>query len=66
MAQGLITDGPTISSRILALNVSTGAIQSYVWWTRVAHAEDNNPRFQRHQDNDGLEIGKQPSANYLW
>ncbi|XP_032580005.1 probable G-protein coupled receptor CG31760 isoform X2 [Drosophila sechellia] len=60
LAKGLLTDDFITGARILALNLTNGAVQSYVWWVKGAAAE-----IQRY-DEDGLQIGKKPAGSYPW
>ncbi|XP_070854246.1 probable G-protein coupled receptor CG31760 [Drosophila suzukii] len=60
LAEGLLTDDFVTGARILALNLTNGAVQSYVWWVKGAQSET-----QRY-DEDGLQIGKKPAGSYPW
>ncbi|KAH8338711.1 hypothetical protein KR074_011679 [Drosophila pseudoananassae] len=60
LAKGLLTDDSITGARILALNLTNGAVQSYVWWVDGGQAET-----QRYEE-DGLQIGKKPSSSYPW
>ncbi|KAH8241518.1 hypothetical protein KR026_010134 [Drosophila bipectinata] len=60
LAKGLLTDDSITGARILALNLTNGAVQSYVWWVDGEQAET-----QRYEE-DGLQIGKKPSSSYPW
>eukprot|EP00099_Drosophila_melanogaster_P003137 NP_001162962.1 uncharacterized protein Dmel_CG31760, isoform B [Drosophila melanogaster] len=60
LAKGLLTDDFITGARILALNLTNGAVQSYVWWVKGTAAE-----IQRY-DEDGLQIGKKPAGSYPW
>nr|XP_036671647.1 probable G-protein coupled receptor CG31760 isoform X1 [Drosophila suzukii] len=60
LAKGLLTDDFVTGARILALNLTNGAVQSYVWWVKGAQSET-----QRY-DEDGLQIGKKPAGSYPW
>ncbi|KAH8248520.1 hypothetical protein KR032_000295 [Drosophila birchii] len=60
LAKGLLTDDFITGARILALNLTNGAVQSYVWWVKSGQAET-----QRY-DEDGLQIGKKPAGSYPW
>ncbi|XP_044251062.2 probable G-protein coupled receptor CG31760 [Drosophila takahashii] len=60
LAKGLLTDDFITGARILALNLTNGAVQSYVWWVKGGQAET-----QRY-DEDGLQIGKKPAGSYPW
>ncbi|XP_067622555.1 probable G-protein coupled receptor CG31760 isoform X2 [Eurosta solidaginis] len=61
--KGLLSDYSITGARIIALNISSGTVQSYVWWIKRAH--ERNGDIQRY-DEDGLRIGKKPSQNYPW
>ncbi|TMW48330.1 hypothetical protein DOY81_006598 [Sarcophaga bullata] len=63
LAKGLLSDDYTTGARILALNITNGSIQSYVWWIKKNH--DKNGELQRFEE-DGLQIGKKPSPMYPW
>ncbi|KAH8267427.1 hypothetical protein KR018_001042 [Drosophila ironensis] len=60
LAKGLLTDDFISGARILALNLTNGAVQSYVWWVN-----GGQPEMQRYEE-DGLQIGKQPAGSYPW
>lgn len=63
LAKGLLSDDYTTGARILALNITNGSIQSYVWWIKKNH--DKNGEMQRFEE-EGLQIGKKPSQMYPW
>lgn len=63
LAKGLLSDAYTTGARILALNITNGSIQSYVWWIKKNH--DKNGELQRFEE-EGLQIGKKPSQMYPW
>ncbi|KAI8042476.1 hypothetical protein M5D96_003789, partial [Drosophila gunungcola] len=60
LAKGLLTDDFITGARILALNLTNGVVQSYVWWVKGGQAET-----QRY-DEDSLQIGKKPAGSYPW
>lgn len=60
LAKGLLTDDSITGARILALNLTNGAVQSYVWWV-----DGGQPETQRYEE-EGLQIGKKPSSSYPW
>lgn len=61
LAKGLLSDENVINTRILALNTSNGAVQSYVWWRK----SDKSADYTRYEE-DGLEVGKPPDTSYPW
>ncbi|EDV90989.1 GH23717 [Drosophila grimshawi] len=63
LAKGLLTDEYINCARILALNLTNGAVQSYVWWVKSGH--DKLGETQRYEE-DGLQIGKKPAPSYPW
>ncbi|XP_030246946.1 probable G-protein coupled receptor CG31760 [Drosophila navojoa] len=63
LAKGLLTDEYINGARILALNLTNGAVQSYVWWVKGGH--DKLTETQRYEE-DGLQIGKKPAHSYPW
>ncbi|XP_017856647.1 PREDICTED: probable G-protein coupled receptor CG31760 [Drosophila arizonae] len=63
LAKGLLTDEYINGARILALNLTNGAVQSYVWWVKGGH--DKLTETQRYEE-EGLQIGKKPAHSYPW
>nr|XP_014087417.1 probable G-protein coupled receptor CG31760 [Bactrocera oleae] len=63
LAKGLLSDDSTTGARILALNLTNGAVQSYVWWVKSYH--EKTGELQRYEE-DGLQIGKKPIQSYPW
>ncbi|XP_075152226.1 putative G-protein coupled receptor CG31760 [Haematobia irritans] len=63
LAKGLLSDEYTTGARILALNITNGSVQSYVWWIKKNH--DKNGEVQRYEE-EGLQIAKKPSQMYPW
>ncbi|KAM8716097.1 hypothetical protein ACLKA7_003046 [Drosophila subpalustris] len=63
LAKGLLTDDYINGARILALNLTNGAVQSYVWWVKSGH--DKLGETQRYEE-EGLQIGKKPAHSYPW
>lgn len=63
LCKGLLTDEYITGARIIALNMTNGAVQSYVWWTK--NVENNAGEYTRYQE-DGLQIGKKPVPSYPW
>ncbi|SPP79222.1 blast:Probable G-protein coupled receptor CG31760 [Drosophila guanche] len=64
LAKGLLTDDFITGARILALNLTNGAVQSYVWW--VKSNQDKVLGETQRYDEEGLQIGKKPANNYPW
>ncbi|KAI9583866.1 hypothetical protein GQX74_010201 [Glossina fuscipes] len=61
LAKGLLSDEYTTGARILALNLTNGSVQSYVWWIKKNHEKMGEMiRFEE----DGLQIGKKPSPTF--
>uniref|UniRef100_A0A1A9WZK8 G-protein coupled receptors family 3 profile domain-containing protein n=1 Tax=Glossina brevipalpis TaxID=37001 RepID=A0A1A9WZK8_9MUSC len=61
LAKGLLSDEYTTGARILALNLTSGSVQSYVWWIKKNHEKTGEIlRFEE----DGLQIGKKPSSKF--
>ncbi|XP_037927635.1 probable G-protein coupled receptor CG31760 [Teleopsis dalmanni] len=63
LAKGLLSDDYITSARILALNLTNGAVQSYVWWIKSNH--EKTGKAQRFEE-EGLQIGKKPAQSYPW
>ncbi|XP_061398756.1 probable G-protein coupled receptor CG31760, partial [Musca vetustissima] len=63
LAKGLLSDQHTTGARILALNITNGSVQSYVWWIKKNH--DKNGELQRFEE-EGLQVAKKPSSMYPW
>ncbi|ALC39992.1 CG31760 [Drosophila busckii] len=63
LAKGLLSDEYINGARILALNLTNGALQSYVWWVKSGH--DKLGETQRYEE-EGLQIGKKPANIYPW
>ncbi|XP_059220615.1 probable G-protein coupled receptor CG31760 [Stomoxys calcitrans] len=63
LAKGLLSDDYTTGARILALNITNGSVQSYVWWIKKNH--DKHGELQRYEE-EGLQIAKKPSQMYPW
>lgn len=64
LAKGLLTDEYINGARILALNLTNGAVQSYVWW--VKSGQDKVASETQRYEEEGLQIGKKPAHSYPW
>lgn len=64
LAKGLLTDEYINGARILALNLTNGAVQSYVWW--VKSGQDKVVGETQRYEEEGLQIGKKPAHSYPW
>ncbi|KAH8378514.1 hypothetical protein KR093_011766 [Drosophila rubida] len=69
LAKGLLTDEYINGARILALNLTNGAVQSYVWWVKSGNSDNNKlqaaSETQRYEE-ESLQIGKKPAHSYPW
>ncbi|XP_060666012.1 probable G-protein coupled receptor CG31760 [Drosophila nasuta] len=69
LAKGLLTDEYINGARILALNLTNGAVQSYVWWVK-SNSDNNNNKLQASEtqryEEESLQIGKKPAHSYPW
>ncbi|XP_046866447.1 probable G-protein coupled receptor CG31760, partial [Drosophila willistoni] len=66
LAKGLLTDEFITGARILALNLTNGAVQSYVWWVKGSQDKVLGEGETQRYNEEGLQIGKKPANSYPW
>ncbi|XP_059616633.1 probable G-protein coupled receptor CG31760 [Phlebotomus argentipes] len=62
IAKGLLGDTHVTAARILALNITNGAIITAVWWSQQLGGLGGPHRVEE----DGVSVGLKPDMNYPW
>ncbi|XP_055376152.1 probable G-protein coupled receptor CG31760 isoform X2 [Condylostylus longicornis] len=66
LAKGLLSDIHVYGAKVLALNVSNGAVMAYVWWIKNERRNLNSIGEPIQHDDSGIQIGEKPDMNYPW
>lgn len=62
LTKGLLSDVYVISARVLTINVTNGVLGTSVWWSKNIGTFGG----PRRVEEDGIQIGFKPDAQYPW
>lgn len=62
ITKGLLSDEYIISARVLATNITNGAIVTSVWWSKNIGGLGGPHRVEE----DGVQVGNKPNNKYPW
>lgn len=62
ITKGLLSDDYIISARVLATNITNGAIVTSVWWSKNIGGLCGPHRVEE----DGVQVGNKPNNKYPW
>lgn len=62
ITKGLLSDDFVISSRVLTINVTNGALGTSVWWSKNIGSFGGPHRVEE----DGIQVGLKPDPQYPW